>query len=69
MATREGYALLSANVYGNSQDVRDPRNVLPVPDYWTSLDVPPIGSTSTGFMAREGLHKSSRGVLGKGVRR
>jgi hypothetical protein len=24
------YALLSANVYGNSQDVRDPRNVLPV---------------------------------------
>jgi hypothetical protein len=51
MVTREEYALLSENVYGNSSSVRSTRNVLPIPNYWTELDVSPIGSTSTGFMA------------------
>ena len=57
MPTIIEYALLSANVYGDSNAVRKPQNVLPIPDGWTPLpiapsDVLPSGSTSTGFMAR-----------------
>src|SRR2546425_5329852 len=57
MPTTIDYALLSANVYGNSKAVRDPRNTLPTPDGWTRLPITPSdvlasGSTATGFMAR-----------------
>src|SRR5215467_6809386 len=57
MPTSIEYALLSANVYGNSPAlVRSPQNTLPVPDGWTDLHVGvdgvlPTGSTATGFMA------------------
>ena len=55
MITRPEYALLSANVYGNSDLVRTQRNTLPVPEGWTGLDATSgylINDTATGFMAR-----------------
>lgn len=45
-------ALFTANVYGNSRAVRSVQNVLPIPDGWGKLNILPVSSTSTEFMAR-----------------
>lgn len=54
MATLIDYALLSANVYGTSPDVRNQRNTLPIPDGWTTFGQASgyqIDDHATGFMA------------------
>ena len=50
MTTNLEYALLSANVYGNSDKVRSAKNTLPYPDGWQPIGTPVV--LSDGFMAR-----------------
>lgn len=50
MTTNLEYALFSANVYGNSPDVRSAKNTLPYPDGWQPIGTPAV--LSDGFMAR-----------------
>ena len=54
MTSVTDYALMSANVYGNSPDVRREQNTLPEPEGWTPLNdsTYKVNDTSTGFMAR-----------------
>jgi hypothetical protein len=51
MATDVQYALMAANVYGNSESVRRDQNTLPPPDRWTRLPIDPQSATPSGFMA------------------
>lgn len=66
MATNLDYAVLAANVYGNSSAVRDPRNVLPDPAGWSRLTITPAevsasGATPSGFMAS--AHRSGSEIV------
>ena len=49
MVTTLEYSLFSANVYGNSRDVRAEQNILAAPDGWTALE--PRLVLPDGFMA------------------
>ena len=50
MTTNLEYALFSANVYGNSPEVRSPMNTLPRPDGWQAIGTKVV--LADGFMAR-----------------
>jgi len=63
MATDPDYALMAANVYGNSIVVRDGQNTLPVPNGWTRLPIEPLSATPTGFMASAFRHDTTGEIV------
>ena len=70
MTTTLEYALLSANVYGNSRDVRSTQNTLPTPDGWVALEpklVLPDGFMATAYRRGSEIVISYAGTTDEGI--